>query len=63
MSPPCRRLSSQNFPMHFLSLACWCWRSSCNIHAIVLPGPTRAFSNVARASVWVYQTLMDFSMT
>ena len=29
--------------------ACWCRRSSCNTHAIVLPGPKRAFSNVARA--------------
>ena len=29
--------------------ACWCRRSSCNAHAIVLPGPRRAFSNVARA--------------
>ena len=26
--------------------ACWCRRSSCNAHAIVLPGPRRAFSSV-----------------
>ena len=43
--------------------ACWCRRSSCNTHAIVLPGPKRAFNNVARALVWAYQTLMDSSMT
>ena len=43
--------------------ACWCRRSSCNTHAIVLPGPRQAFSNVARALAWAYQTLMDSSMT
>ena len=43
--------------------ACWCRRSSCNTHAIVLLGPTRAFSNVARALAWAYQTLMDSLMT
>ena len=43
--------------------ACWCRRSSCNAHAIVLPGPRRAFSNVARALAWAYQTRMDSSMT
>ena len=34
--------------------ACWCRRSSCNTHAIVLPGPRRAFSNVARVLAWAY---------
>ena len=43
--------------------ACWCRRSSCNTHAIVLFGPKRAFSNVPRDLAWAYQTLMDFSMT
>ena len=43
--------------------ACWCRRSSCNTHAIVLFGPSRAFSSVARALVWAYHTLMDSSMT
>ena len=33
---------------------CWCRRSSCNAHAIVLPGPRRAFSSVARALAWAY---------
>ena len=32
--------------------ACWCRRSSCNTHTIVLPGPRRAFGNVARALAW-----------
>ena len=39
--------------------ACWCRRSSCNALAIVLPGPRRAFSSVARALAWAYQTRMD----
>ena len=43
--------------------ACWCRRSSCNAHAIVLPGPRRAFSSVARALAWAYQTRMDSSTT
>ena len=43
--------------------ACWCRRSSSNAHAIVLPGPRRAFSSVARALAWAYQTCMDSSMT
>ena len=43
--------------------ACWCRRSSCNTHAIVLLGPRRAFTNVARALAWAYQTLMDSLMT
>ena len=43
--------------------ACWCRRSSCNAHAIVLPGPRRASSSVARALAWAYQTRMDSSMT
>ena len=42
--------------------ACWCTRSLCNTHAIVLPGPRRAFSKVARAWAWAYQTRMDSSM-
>ena len=33
----------------FLFLAAWCRRSSYQTHAIVLLGPRRAFSNVARA--------------
>ena len=37
--------------------------SSCNTHAIVLLGPRRAFSNVARALAWAYQALMDSLMT
>ena len=32
--------------------ACWCKHSSCNTHAIVLPGPRPAFGNVARALAW-----------
>ena len=39
--------------------ACWCRRSSHNTHAIVLLGPRRAFTNVARALAWAYQTVMD----
>ena len=31
----------------------WCRRSYCNTHAIVLFGPTRAFSDVARVGVGV----------
>ena len=37
--------------------ACWCRRSSCNAHAIVLPGPRRAFSSVARALAWATGTV------
>ena len=43
--------------------ACWCRRSPCNAHAIVLPGPRRAFSSVARALAWAYQIRMDSSTT
>ena len=64
LSPSWRLPSSQELPLYSLSLsACWCRRSSCSTHAIVLPGPRRAFSNVARALAWAYQTLMDSSIT
>ena len=63
MSPTRRILSSQKFTLHSLSLRLLCRRSSYNTHAIVLLGPRRAFSNVARALAWAYHTLMDFLMT
>ena len=63
-SPTRRLLSAQKLPLHALSLsAYWCKRSSCSRHAIMLFGPKRAFSNVARALAWAYQTLMGSSMT
>ena len=43
--------------------ACKCRRSSYNTHAIVLPRPRRAFSNVARTLAWPYETHMDSLMT
>ena len=58
----CHLRSSRCTPSLSLS-ACWCRRSSCNTHAIVLLGPKRAFSNVARTLAWAYHTLMDSSMT
>ena len=67
--PGCHALGDYCHPRssrctHSLSLsACWCRRSSCSTHAIVLLGPRRAFNNVARALAWAYQTLMDSSMT
>ena len=40
LSPSWRQLPSQKFPLYSLSFrsACLCRRSSCNAHAIVLPG-------------------------
>ena len=42
----CQPTSSRGTPSRS---TCWCKRSSCKTHAIVLFGPRRAFSNVARA--------------
>ena len=56
----CQPTSSCGTPSHS---ACKCRRSSCNTHAIVLFGPTQAFSSVARALARAYYTLMDSSMT
>ena len=51
-----RQLSSQKFVLTPSLSACWCRRSSGNTHAIVLLGPRQAFSYVARAVAWAYQT-------
>ena len=51
-----RQLSSQKFVLTPSLSACWRRRSSGNTHAIVLLGPRQAFSNVARALAWAYQT-------
>ena len=55
-SPPWRRFSLEELVLYPLSLRLLvrCRRSSCNTHAIVLPAPRRAFSNVARALAWAY---------
>ena len=49
----CQPTSSCGTPSHS-AYWCWCRHSSCNTHAIVLFGPRRAFSNVARALAWAY---------
>ena len=52
----CQPTSSHGIPSRS---ACLCRRSMCNTYAIVLFRPRRAFSNVARALAWAYQTLVD----
>ena len=65
--PRCHPLGNSRHPRSFRSTpslsACWCTRTSCNTHAIVLPGTRQAFGKVAHVLPWAYQTLMDSAIT